>query len=131
MFINKQNDQLRDFSNLSGEQELRNIEKFLSASFERVILCSPERKTLEGVKTLEERKFGKSGMERISFLRPEEILTYLAEIEAAEQSKEERIKGYKVKLKYEAADKEKTKAKREAVAQVILQELKRMREKKN
>jgi hypothetical protein len=67
---------------------------------------------------------------KILYLQPEELLHHLDELEAAEQSKEERIKGYKVKVQYRATKEEEKKAKREAVAQVILQTLKRMKEKK-
>lgn len=49
---------------------------------------------------------------------------------AAELTKEERVKGYKVKVQYQAASDEEKKVKREAVAQVILRALKRMKEKK-
>jgi hypothetical protein len=40
------------------------------------------------------------------------------------------VKGHKVKVKYQATKEEEKKAKREAVARVMLQALKRMKEKK-
>ena len=36
----------------TDEQELSNIEKCLAAGYEKVILCSPEKKTLEKVRHL-------------------------------------------------------------------------------
>lgn len=51
-------------------------------------------------------------------------------IGAAERGEEVRIKGYKVKVRYQATKEEEKKAKREAVAQVIPQAMKRMRERK-
>ena len=41
---------------------------------------------------------------------------------------EERVKGYKVKVQYQPLEEEEKKAKREAVAQVILQSLRRQKE---
>jgi hypothetical protein len=40
----------------------------------------------------------------------------------------ERIKGYKVKVQYQPLEEEEKKARREAVAQVILQSLRRQKE---
>jgi len=43
--------------------------------------------------------------------------------------REERVKGYKVKVQYQALEEGEKKARREAIAQVILQSLRRQREK--
>lgn len=114
----------------TDDQEVKNIEKCLTAGYEKVILCSPEKKTLAGVRALVSEKLNKSAQAKILFLQPEELLHHLDELEAEEQNKEERIKGYKVKVQYQATKEEEKKAKREAVAQVILQAMKRMKEKK-
>jgi hypothetical protein len=114
----------------TDEQEVKNIEKCLAEGYEKVILCSLEKKTLENVKSLVSQRLSKSDQAKVLFLQPEELLHHLDELEAAEQNKEERIKGYKVKVQYQATKEEEKKAKREAVAQVILQAMKRMKEKK-
>jgi hypothetical protein len=114
----------------TDDQELKNIEKCLSAGYEKVILCSPEKKTLENVKTLVSQKLNESDQKKILFFQPEELFFYLEKEVAAEAGKEERIKGYKVKVKYQPVQDTEKKTKREAVAQVILQALKRMKEKK-
>lgn len=114
----------------SGEQELKNIQKCLSADFEKIVFCSPDQKTLESVKTLTEQKLSLPDIQKLLFFQPEDFLFYL-EKEAAEAASEEaRVKGYKVKVQYQPVKEEDKKAKREAVAQVILQAMKRMREKK-
>jgi hypothetical protein len=114
----------------TDEQEVKNIEKCLAEGYEKVILCSPEKKTLENVRSLISHGLSKSDQSKVLYLQPEELLHYLDELEAAEQSKEERVKGYRVKVQYTATKEEEKKAKREAVAQVILQAMKRMKEKK-
>jgi len=113
----------------TDEQEVKNIEKCLAEGYEKVILCSPEKKTLEGVKSLISQGLSKSDQAKVLYLQPEELLHYLDELDAAEQGKEERVKGYRVKVQYTATKEEEKKAKREAVAQVILQAMKRMKEK--
>jgi len=114
----------------TDEQEVKNIEKCLAEGYEKVILCSPEKKTLENVRVLVSQGLSKSDQAKVLYLQPEELLHYLDELEAAEQSKEERVKGYRVKVQYTATKEEEKKAKREAVAQVILQAMKRMKDKK-
>lgn len=115
----------------TDEQELKNIEKCLAAGYEKVILCSPDKKTLEAVKSLVTDKIGASALAKMLFLQPEELLLHLDELEAAEQGMEVRIKGYRVKVQYQATNEKEKKAKREAVAQVILQAMKRMKDKKD
>jgi hypothetical protein len=113
----------------SDEQEIKNIEKCLAAGYEKVILCSPERNTLENIKTLVSQRLNESDQKKVLFFQPEHLFLYLEEEAAADASKEERVKGYKVKVQYQPIKESEKKAKREAVAQVILQAMKRMREK--
>lgn len=111
----------------TGDQELKNIEKCLGAGYEKVILCSPEKKTLENVKALVSQKLKESDQKRVFFFQPEELFFYLEDEVAAEASKEERVKGYKVKVHYKPVKETEKKTKREAVAKVILQALRRMK----
>jgi hypothetical protein len=113
----------------SGEQELSNIEKCLRAGYHLVILCSPEKKTLDRLKALLLQKVAEANRDKLLFLQPEELFSYL-EAEAAKLAgKEERVKGYKVKVQYQPVEEEQKKAKRQAIAQIILQSLRRQREK--
>ncbi len=82
------------------------------------------------MKTLAENKISQQELQKVLFFLPEDLFFYL-EKEAAEALTEEaRVKGYKVKVQYQPVKEEEKKAKREAVAQVILQAMKRMKEKK-
>ncbi len=114
----------------SGDQELKNIDKCLSAGYKQVVLCSPDQKTLENVRTLASQKLGQTDLLKVLFFKPEDLFYYLEKEAAAEASKEARVKGYKVKVQYQPVKESEKKAKREAVAQVILQAMKRMRDKK-
>ena len=113
------------------EQELLNIEKCLRAGYERVILCSPERKTLDKVRVLVSQKIKESDQEKVLFFKPEEVFSYLEKEAALEAEKEERVKGYRVKVRYKPVEEEEKKTKREAVAKVILQAMRRLRQKKS
>ncbi len=112
----------------TDEQEIKNIQKCLDAGYEKVVLCSPEKKFLDKIKSLLTEKFDQPLHERILLSQPEE-LPFFFESEAARQAGgEERVKGYKVKVQYQPVGTSEKKAKREAVAQVILKAMKRMKD---
>jgi len=112
------------------DQEIKNIEKCLAAGYEKIILCSPERNTLENIKSLASQRLSESDQKKVLFFQPEELFFYLEEEAAAGASKEERVKGYRIKVQYQPVKESEKKAKREAVAQVILQALRRMKDKR-
>ena len=114
----------------TGDQELKNIEKCLAVGYEKVVLCSPDKKNLGRIKMLLEKSIAESDQSKVLFFQPEEFLSFLEEEAAAELTKEDRVKGYKVKVQYQAASEAEKKTKREAVANVIVQALKRMKEKR-
>jgi hypothetical protein len=113
----------------TDEQELSNIEKCLRAGYDTVILCSPERKNLERVRAFVTRKANEADREKLLFLQPEELFSFLESQAATLAGKEERVKGYKVKVQYQALDEDAKKVRRDAIAQVILQSIRRQKEK--
>jgi hypothetical protein len=111
----------------SSEQELSNIRKCLEAGYDKVILCSPERKNLEKVRALVSEEFEDSEKEKILFFQPDELISYL-EAEALNLITEpKRIKGYKVKVSYQPVAESEKRAKREVISQVILSALNRLK----
>ncbi len=112
----------------TDEHELSNIEKCLASGYEKVILCCPEKKSLEKIKLLVIKKLKPSDQEKVLFFQPEELFFHLEKEAASFAGKEERIKGYKVKVQYQPVMDSEKKAKREAVGQVILHALRRMKE---
>ncbi len=59
-----------------------------------------------------------SDQEHVLLLEPEELLFFLETGSAGEMKKEELVKGYKVKVNYQAVKETKKKTKQEAVTQV-------------
>lgn len=108
------------------DYELGNIEKCLKAGYEKVILCAPDKKALEKIKVLTTQKFTDQDQERIFFFHPDELFFFLEGEAAKDAGKEERVKGYKVKVKYQPVNEADKQTKREAVAKVIIGALKRM-----
>lgn len=114
----------------TDEQELSNIEKCLLAGYDQVLLCSPEKKVLEKVRALVSQSLNETDRDRVLFFQPEDLILYLEEIAAGLARKEEKIKGYTVKVQYQPVGEDEKRAKREAIAKVILQALRRMKEEK-
>jgi hypothetical protein len=109
------------------EHECANIEKCLTAGYATVIMCSQDKKHLQKIKNFVAEKLAKSDLGKVMFLEPEELLLYLEEAAARDSTKEERIKGYKVKTNYQAVSQTDRDRKREALAQVILGAFKRLK----
>lgn len=109
----------------SPEHELGNIRKCLSSGYDRVILCSPERKALEKTRALCLGELPESDMDKLLFFEPDELILCLEEDAAKNAGKIERIKGYRVKVNYQPLQEADKATKRQAIAQVLLQSLRR------
>jgi hypothetical protein len=92
-----------------------------------VIFCFVEKKMLEKVKALVSQKLEESAQNKVLFFKPDEVLIYLKENPAYITGGEERVKGYRVNVQYQAVEEPETK--REAVAQVIAQAMQRLKKK--
>jgi len=114
----------------TDQQELANIAKCLAAGYDKVILCSPKKRSLQRVKKLVAEKLEEADQGRVLFLEPEELFFYLGEETGDEVGGEQRVKGYKVKVRHQPVKEAEERAKREAVAQVIVQALRRLRDEK-
>ena len=82
------------------------------------------------MKKLVAAKLEESDQGKVLFLEPEELFFYLGEETCDEAVGEQRVKGYKVKVRHQPVKETEERAKRDAVAQVILQALRRLRDEK-
>ncbi len=109
----------------SAEHELANIQKCLASGYDQVILCSPDKKTLEKTRALCVVQPDQQDQDKVSFLEPDELVLLFEEDAAKNAGTVERIKGYRVKVNYQPLQETEKKSKRQAVAQVLLQSLRR------
>jgi hypothetical protein len=114
----------------SPEHEAENIQKCLAAGFERVLVISPEKKTLGQIKTVAASSLDKGQSSRVSFCSPEELFNLLDAVEAESLSSEKTVRGYKVKVRYKAAKPEEKEEKRSAVSALIAKAMKRIKKPK-
>jgi len=111
----------------SGEHELGNIQKCIAAGFERIVICSPNRKTLDRIEELTEAALTETETSRLSFLTPDGLWLYWETLEAEPVTTETTVRGYKVKVKYKALKEEEVEARKKAIAQTVLNGLRRLK----
>jgi len=112
------------------EHELGNIVKCLEAGYDAVVLCSSDRKTLDKVKRLATQRLSEPDLAKVFFLQPEDLFFYLEQEAASGAAGEERVKGYKVNVRYEPVAEAEKMAKRAAISKVILQGQARLKDKR-
>jgi hypothetical protein len=60
-------------------------------------------------------------------LTPEEFFAFAETLEAGAMGKDGKVRGYKVKVQYQAVGEEEKKAKKQAISQVILKAVRRLK----
>ncbi|MFQ5799714.1 MAG: hypothetical protein ACE5H0_13620, partial [Bacteroidota bacterium] len=98
------------------EQELQNIMKCLTAGYDSVVVCAKDRKRLEKIQSFAVQRLDTAEQTKVLFLEPQALFFYLEEkvaAEASEEVKQARVKGYRVKVQYQAVSDAEKKKKRE------------------
>jgi uncharacterized protein DUF87 len=110
------------------EQELENLTKCLTAGIGRVVLVSPEPRSLKRVEKLATDQLDGETLRRVSFRTPEEFFSLLEEIENPASASERKgaVLGYKVKTKFKDSEREQG-GRAKVLADTIIQALKRLR----
>ncbi len=107
--------------------ELENIKKCLSSGYNEVIVCSEDRRKLEKIKKLASDQIDAKAQPNILFFTPDELISYLGRKGVGEVSREETVKGYKVKLKYKATSEDDKQGTRNTVASLVMRTIRRMK----
>jgi len=89
------------------EWELHNIEKCLAAGYGQIVVFSNDAKKLMQIKRLATENFSKEQLQRLHFVAPDEFQSVIADTKQPKNA-ETVIKGYRVKVQYEATGGNKT-----------------------
>ena len=111
------------------EHELQNIVKCFRAGYQKILICTPEKKRIDSLKNLISERLESAQSDNIFLILPDDLYLFFEQHtkEEPKQSTEKIVKGYRVKIEYnEISDAEK-KQKREAIGGVIANSLKRLR----
>jgi hypothetical protein len=101
------------------EHEVRNVQKCLAAGFERVVVVSSERRTLNQVRASAASSLPEEQAGKVACCTPEELFDLLDGIEASSRVTEQTVRGYRVKVRIKGAEPGETEQRRRAVAAVV------------
>lgn len=104
------------------EWELHNIEKCLAAGYDIVVACSTDIQVQTRMTAKIEEKFNAVYRGKILILSPDSLFLYLDSEIAKEASSDVRVKGYRVKVDYEAVPEDEMNRKRDAIAKSVVDE---------
>jgi hypothetical protein len=109
------------------EHEIGNIQKCLAAGFGHVVLISSDRKAIAKARDAVSAAFGDEECTRVRVLAPEDFFEFMETLEANAAGREETVRGYKVKVNYQKVDEGDQKARKQAISEVILGALKKLK----
>lgn len=110
------------------EHEVGNITKCLAAGFDQVIVVASDKKALHKIQTAAQAEIAELDSKKVYFFLPEDLYMHLDQMAAEGKSKEEVVKGYKVRVQYKALTVEEQKARKEAIAKTVLQAMRRLKD---
>ena len=109
----------------SSERELKNLEKCFEAGFDQVVMLSGDNKHIRELRKHVKDRVAKDAQEKVWFSLPNDFIAFLDMQAADEASTEQKVRGYIVKTRNQALDPKERDAKRQSIASVILQSMKR------
>lgn len=109
------------------EHEVQNIQKCLAASFARVMVVSPERRTLNRIRSCAAETLGESELAVVSFCSPEELFGLLELAAGEHATRATTVRGYRVKARVKAPPPASADHRGDAVTAVIARAMKRLR----
>lgn len=107
--------------------ELHNIEKCLTAGYDIVFVCCTEKKAIDALQQKVHTYFDVSIKKKIVVCEPEKLFDFLDQHTVQPAATETKIKGYRVKVEYDALTQEEQKRKRESIAKIVLASLRKMK----
>jgi DNA helicase HerA-like ATPase len=111
------------------EHELQNIEKCFRAGYQKILICTPEKKRIDSLKKLISEKLEPTQSDNIFLMLPDELYLFFEQQiqEESRQSTEKIVKGYRVKIEYNDLSDAEKERKREVVGGVIARSLSRLK----
>lgn len=113
----------------SVDHEIDNIKKCLKNGYSKVLVCVQNKKTVEDLKSIVVSEINVTSRENIFILLPDEVLVFFESlgIKESDSNAQTKVKGYRVKLKYNMVSEIQKKHKQETINEIISQSLKRIK----
>lgn len=110
------------------EQEIGNIEKCLKADIRWIASVSLEERQRVKIEDAAREKFDAEELKRVRFLSPEELFTFVQELDANLAPAVDTIKGFKVTSSYRAPGQDEKAVQKKIVSKMILESFDSLRE---
>lgn len=107
--------------------EVHNIQKCLAAGYGLVVSCMTDKKAISQLQKKIQESFTTEQMQHIKVFEPEALFTHLDVMTVSDMPTETTFKGYRVKVSYDTLTEEEMKRKRESVAKIVVDSMKRMK----
>lgn len=107
--------------------EAHNVEKCLAAGYDEVIVCSNDLKHLERIKEQVTSKLNTAQLGKVITLVPAEITQHIDKQVTPESKTEKVIKGYRIKVEYDASTSEEMSKKQGRIAKTVTESIKKKR----
>lgn len=111
------------------DYELKNIQKCLAAGFVPVVLISADGRHLEKIRQKAKENLSAEDFAKTEFLMPEEFHVWLENLETETSSSEEKVKGFRVKVKLKSVDEQDRSTRKKAISDVVFGALKKLKNK--
>jgi len=125
LFGQKQNIAVEISIGTAQDYEVDNISKCIASDFSVVLMVSHDARKLTAIEQKIEKQLSADDLAKVHYLQPEEMIAFLDKQAADNASTEKIVRGYKVKVNYTAVDEQTQKKKREAIARLMVESMKR------
>ena len=108
----------------SAQQELANLRKCLAAGYDQVVSCCADKRKLRRLRDAVEKGLEEPDRGRVFFFEPDELVVHLMRLGQEGQTveaPEQRVKGYKVKVRRRTVSGVDEEEKKAAIAQVLVE----------
>ena len=107
------------------EWETHNIIKCVNAGYEVVVAVASDKKGVEVMQKQVKENLSDALQERIFVFEADQLFHFLDQENAKEASTEKRMKGFRVKVEYNAVSEETMKKKKDSISKMVLDSLKK------
>jgi hypothetical protein len=116
-----------EICNTTGStHELQNVRKGIMAGFQWVAVVALDAKRLKDLKATIESELSENDRPRVRFFLPEEVLTFIRDIEIEQLGGEKTVRGYKVNTSFKGLDDSEGVIRRQTVSKVIAEAMQRL-----
>ncbi|MBK8464957.1 MAG: type IV secretion system DNA-binding domain-containing protein [Chloracidobacterium sp.] len=111
------------------DYEVQNIRKCLSAGYSPVILISADKRHLGKIREKAGEQLSAEEHSTIEFLTPDEFYDWLKDLDLGETGSDEKVKGFRVKVKLKSVEQTDQTTRKKAISDVVFGAMKRMKNK--